>query len=128
MAEGWTRHLKGDLIEPYSAGIEKHGINPHAIRVMAEAGVDITHQSSKTIAELALIPFDWVVTVCSQANEHCPVFPSNTKVVHAGFEDPPKMTEQMQDGEAKLSVYRRVRDEIRAFVDTLPEALVEESR
>jgi arsenate reductase len=124
MAEGWARHLKGDQIEPHSAGIEKHGMNPHAIKVMAEAGVDITSQWSKTLPELGSVPFDYVVTVCGHANEHCPIFPGKSKVVHVGFEDPPKLTKDMPDGEAKLAVYRRVRDEIRRFVETVPEALL----
>ena len=124
MAEGWARHLKGDQIEPYSAGIEKHGMNPDAVKVMAEAGVTITGQRSKTLTELGPVVFDYVVTVCGHANEHCPVFPGNAKVVHVGFEDPPKLTKQMPDGEAKLAVYRRVRDEIRRFVETLPAALL----
>ena len=123
MAEGWARHLKGDRIEPYSAGIEKHGMNPHAVRVMAEAGVEIARQWSKTVAELGSVPFDYVVTVCGHANEHCPIFPGKTKVVHVGFEDPPRLTKDLPDGETKLAVYRRVRDEIRRFVETLPEAL-----
>jgi len=124
MAEGWARHLKSDRIEPYSAGIEKHGMNPHAIKVMAEAGVDITSQWSKTLTELGSVTFDYVVTVCGHANEHCPVFPGKSKVVHVGFEDPPKLTKDMPDGEVKLAVYRRVRDEIRRFVETVPEALL----
>jgi arsenate reductase len=123
MAEGWARHLKGQEIQPYSAGIEKHGMNPHAVKVMAEAGVDITGQQSKTLSELGPVAFDYVVTVCGHANEHCPVFPGQAKVVHVGFEDPPKLTREMPDGEAKLAVYRRVRDEIRGFVETLPKSL-----
>ncbi len=123
MAEGWARHLKGDEIEASSAGIEKHGMNPHAARVMADAGVDITAQRSKTLAELGPEPFDYVVTVCGHANEHCPVFPGKTRTVHVGFDDPPKLTKDMPDDEAKLAVYRRVRDEIRRFVETLPAAL-----
>jgi arsenate reductase len=123
MAEGWARHLKGDSIEPYSAGIEKHGMNPHAVKVMAEAGVDITKQFSKTLDDLAGVDFDYVVTVCGHANEHCPLFPGQAKVVHVGFEDPPKLTKELPDGEAKLAVYRRVRDQIRAFVETLPGGL-----
>jgi arsenate reductase (thioredoxin) len=123
MAEGWARQLKGDEIEPYSAGIEKHGMNPHAVKVMAEAGVDITSQWSKTLAELGRVEFDYVVTVCGHADEHCPVFPSKTKTVHVGFEDPPKLTQGMADGEEKLAVYRRVRDEIREFAQRLPKAL-----
>ncbi len=123
MAEGWARQLKGDALEPYSAGIEKHGMNPHAIKVMAEAGVDISKHYSKTTSELGPIVFDYVVTVCGHANETCPFFPAKTKVVHVGFEDPPTLTKHLPDGEDKLAVYRRVRDEIRKFVETLPSSL-----
>lgn len=123
MAEGWARHLKGGVIEPYSAGIEKHGMNPHAVKVMAEAGVDLANHHSKTLDDLGPVPFDYVVTVCGHANEHCPVFRGKAKVVHVGFEDPPKLTNGMPDGEEKLAVYRRVRDEIRQFVETLPGGL-----
>jgi len=123
MAEGWARHLKGDVIGAYSAGIEKHGMNPHAVKVMAEAGVDISKHYSKTPQDIGPVQFDYVVTVCGHANESCPIFPGKTKVVHVGFEDPPKLTKDMPDGERKLAVYRRVRDEIRKFVETLPEAL-----
>ena len=123
MAEGWARQLKRNVIEAYSAGIEKHGMNPHAVKVMAEAGVDLTSQSSKTVAELGPIEFDYVVTVCGHANDHCPVFLGKAKVVHVGFDDPPKLTKQLPDGEEKLAVYRRVRDQIRAFIDTLPQSL-----
>ena len=123
MAEGWARHLKTDVIEAYSAGIEKHGMNPHAIKVMAEAGVDITGQYSKTVAELGPVEFDYVVTVCGHANEHCPLFTGKAKVVHVGFDDPPKLAKHLPDGEAKLAVYRQVRDQIRAFIETLPERL-----
>lgn len=123
MAEGWARKLKGEAIEPYSAGIEKHGMNPYAVQVMAEAGVDISKQYSKTPDEIGPVQFDYVVTVCGHANENCPVFPGHAKVVHAGFDDPPRLTKHLPDGEAKLVVYRRVRDEIRAFVESLPGAL-----
>ena len=98
MAEGWARHLKADVIEPYSAGIEKHGMNPLAVKVMAEAGVDIAGQRSKTVAELGPMEFDYVVTVCGHANEHCPLFPGKAKVVHVGFDDPPKLTAALPDG------------------------------
>ena len=126
MAEGWARHLKGDVIEPYSAGIEKDGMNPHAVKVMAEAGVDISEHFSKTPAEIGPVGFDYVVTVCGRADENCPVFPAKTRVVHVGFEDPPKLAKDFPDGEGKLAVYRRVRDEIRRFVETLPGALMRE--
>lgn len=127
MAEGWARHLRNGVLEPYSAGIETHGMNPHAVKVMAEAGVDITRQYSKTPADLGPVEFDYVVTVCGHADEHCPLFPAKTKVVHVGFEDPPRLTRHLPDGEEKLAVYRRVRDEIRKFIETLPESLNAES-
>ncbi len=123
MAEGWARQLKSDVIESCSAGIERHGMNPHAVKVMAEAGVDITGQRSKTVEELGPVPFDYVVTVCGHANEHCPLFPGLAKVVHVGFDDPPELAAGIPDGEEKLAIYRRVRDEIRAFIETLPDAL-----
>ena len=128
MAEGWARALKGDVVEAYSAGIEKHGLNPHSVKVMAEAGVDISQQYSKTPAEIGVVEFDYVVTVCGHADENCPVFPGKPRVVHVGFEDPPKLTKDLPDGEEKLAVYRRVRDEIRRFVETLPGALGAEQR
>jgi len=123
MAEGWTRHLKGGRIQAYSAGIETHGLNAHAVQVMAEAGVDISDYRSKNVAELAEIEFDYVVTVCGHANENCPLFPSKAKVVHVGFDDPPKMAANAATEEERLAHYRRVRDEIRAFVESLPDSL-----
>jgi arsenate reductase len=125
MAEGWARHLKNDVIEPYSAGIETHGLNPLAIKAMAEAGVDISSQRSKHVDELKGIEFDYVVTVCDNANESCPLFPGRTKVVHVGFDDPPRLARDAKTKEEALSHYRRVRDEIRAFVETLPDGLKE---
>jgi arsenate reductase len=123
MAEGWARALKGDQIEVYSAGIETHGLNPNAVKVMAEAGVDISTQESQLVTELLKVDFDFVVTVCGHAHETCPYFPTGAKVVHVGFDDPPKMAAELKDEQAQLDCYRRVRDEIRAFVETLPEAL-----
>ena len=123
MAEGWARHLRGDVIEPYSAGLEKHGLNPHAVTVMAEAGVDLSRHYSKTLANLGPVPFDYVVTLCGHALEHCPRFPGKAKKMHVGFEDPPALTQHLPDGDPKLAVYRRVRDEIRRFVESLPEGL-----
>lgn len=125
MAEGWTRHLKGDVIEAFSAGIEKHGLNPHAVRVMAEAGVDISGFRSKTVDELPEQEFDYVITLCGHAQETCPFFPAKTKRLHVGFDDPPKLAQTAQSEEEALGHYRRVRDEIRDFVRTLPEALGE---
>jgi arsenate reductase len=123
MAEGWTRHLKGNAIEPYSAGIEARGLDPRAVKVMAEAGVDISRQRSKHVDEVPDIPFDYVVTVCDQARESCPLFPGRTTVVHVGFEDPPRLAEKARTEEQALDCYRRIRDEIRAFVERLPESL-----
>lgn len=127
MAEGWARHLKGGVINAYSAGIETHGLNPNAVKVMAEAGVDISRHQSKNVTDLLNIPFDYVVTVCGHANEHCPLFPGKAKVVHVGFDDPPALARALAargaSAEAQLACYRRVRDEIKAFVDTLPSVL-----
>lgn len=123
MAEGWTRYLKGDLIEPYSAGIEAHGLNPDAVRVMTEAGVDISGQRSKLAGELRGVEFDYVVTVCDNAHESCPVFSGKTKVIHVGFDDPPRLAANAKTEDERLAPYRRVRDEIRAFVEGLPDAL-----
>jgi arsenate reductase len=120
MAEGWARHLKGDIVEPYSAGIEAHGLNPLAVKVMKEAGVDISTQNSKLVFTLLDVPFDYVITVCGHADENCPVFPGKTKVVHRGFDDPARAEGALAD---KLTVFRRVRDEIKEFVETLPESL-----
>jgi len=126
MAEGWTRALKADAFEPYSAGTERHGLNPYAARVMAEAGVDISGQRSKLVDELPNEAFDYVVTVCDGAGENCPYFPGAARRVHKGFDDPPKLAAALPPGsgeEAILDVYRRVRDEIRAFVAAMPESL-----
>jgi arsenate reductase (thioredoxin) len=127
MAEGWTRALKGDLIEAYSAGIETHGLDPIAVEVMAEAGVDISKQTSKHADTLSHIVFDLVITVCDNARESCPFFPGTKKILHVGFNDPPAMAKalaaQGASEEEQRNCYRRVRDEIRAFVMTLPEAL-----
>ena len=121
MAEGWARHLKGDVIAPYSAGIETHGLNPLAVKVMTEAGVDISGQRSKTVETVKDVPFDYVVTLCGHANETCPMWLSGkAKVVHVGFDDPPALAESAKTEEECLDHYRRVRDEIRQFVAGLP--------
>ena len=128
MAEGWTRALKGDVIEAYSAGVEPHGMNPLAIKVMAEVGVDISKQWSKYIDELKDVPLDYVVTVCDHANETCPILPTKTKKVHVGFDDPPRLAKSSNDEQEALGHYRRVRDEIREFVAGLPESLNPEAK
>jgi len=125
MAEGWARHLKGDVLDPYSAGIETHGLDPRAVQVMAEAGVDISGHRSKHLDELEGVDFGAVVTVCDRAREACPVFPGRTRKVHVGFDDPPRLAVGAKTEEEALAPYRRVRDAIRAFVETLPEGLNE---
>ena len=121
MAEGWARHYHGDHIEPYSAGIETHGMNPSAVQVMTESGVAMEGQSSKLADSLQEVPFDLVVTVCGHADENCPTFLTQAKMIHVGFDDPPKLAKEATDENAKLDCYRRVRDEIRDFVrDRLP--------
>ena len=128
MAEGWARALKGDVINAFSAGIETHGLNPNAVTVMAEAGVDISGQKSKRVDDVENVALDYVVTVCGHANETCPMWlKGKAKVVHVGFDDPPALALELAakglDEEAQLDCYRRVRDEIRAFVESLPKAL-----
>lgn len=126
MAEGWARTLRSDSIEPYSAGTDPHGMNPLAVRAMAEAGVDISAHTSKNVDALP-VPFDFVVTVCDSAKEACPFFPGPTKVVHIGFDDPPKLATSAKTDDAAMPHYRRVRDAIRRFVETLPQALTGDS-
>lgn len=122
MAEGWARALKPGVIEACSAGTEPHGLNPFAVAVMAEAGVDISGQRSQHLDDFRDQELDVVVTVCGDADERCPVLPGKTRKVHRGFDDPPRLAQGLE-GEAALDVYRRVRDEIRAFVEGLPGSL-----
>ena len=123
MAEGWARALHHGAIEPFSAGIVAHGLNPSAVEVMREAGVDISGQSSKTLKELGNVVFDAVITVCSNADQNCPVFPGRTLRLHHGFDDPPALAKTAETREEALGHYRRVRDEIREFVAGLPQIL-----
>lgn len=123
MAEGFARELKSNVIEAYSAGVEKHGTNPQAVKAMAEDGVDISAQVSKLVEELPDVTFDWVVTLCGHASEHCPFFPGGSKRIHVGFDDPATLGKAEPDEEAAMIHYRRVRDEIRAWVETLPDSL-----
>lgn len=123
MAEGWARSLKGDSIEAYSAGVQTHGMNPNAVAVMAEAGVEINSQHSKHVDDLSGVEFDYVVTVCDNAAESCPVFRGAARVVHQPFDDPPRLAREAASEAEGLEHYRRVRDEIRNYVATLPGAL-----
>ena len=127
MAEGWARHLKGEEIEAYSAGLETHGVNPFAVQVMAEAGVDISKHYAKPIDIFSHKRFDAIITVCDHAHENWPYFPGQSKRVHKGFSDPPRIAKAVTDRQAymekQLNCYRLVRDEIRDFIETLPEGL-----
>lgn len=123
MAEGWSRHLWPEEIEAYSAGLKPLGLNPFAVEAMMEAGVDISNHRSKSVDEVIEIPFDLVITVCSDADENCPVFQGRAKVIHAGFDDPPLLAKDARTKEDAMSHYRRVRDEIKEFVLRLPEVI-----
>lgn len=123
MAEGWSNYLQKDKFKAYSAGITPKGVDPRAVKVMAEAGVDISSQRSKDIDSLDAMEFDYVVTLCDNANEACPFFPAKTKLMHRGFDDPPRLSEGEMDDDKALNHYRRVRDEIKAFVENLEEEL-----
>jgi arsenate reductase len=121
MAEGWAKALKGDLIEAYSAGIETHGLNPYAVKVMREAGVDISEQKSQNVDEFKDMIFEYVITVCGDADRNCPFFPAKVKVIHHGFNDPPKLAKNLDKEDDILECYRGVRDEIRIFVEGIME-------
>ncbi|MBK9578979.1 MAG: arsenate reductase ArsC [Fibrobacterota bacterium] len=127
MAEAWARHLKGDLYDVYSAGIETHGLNPNMVKVMAEAGIDVTSQTSDNISKYLDTGLDVVVSVCAHADENCPVFPGKVRRVHHGFDDPPKLARELAakgaSEDQQLEPYRRVRDQIKAWVETLPGAI-----
>lgn len=125
MAEGLARHFRGDNMEFYSAGIERHGLNPDAVQVMSEIGIDISGHTSKTLDDLTKKEFDFVVTVCDHASETCPVFPGKTHRIHRGFDDPPKLAKTASSREEALGHYRRVRDEIKEYILTLPGSLQE---
>lgn len=122
MAEGWAKHLRAGQIEAYSAGTQPHGLNPLAVRAMGEVGIDISGHTSKRPDEIG-VEFDYVVTVCDSAHESCPIFPARTRVTHVGFDDPPRLAKGAASDEEAMPHYRRVRDEIKSFVETLPGSL-----
>jgi arsenate reductase (thioredoxin) len=124
MAEAFARQLKGDLIEPYSAGTQPKGVDPRAITVMAEAGIDISGQRSKSTTEFGDIEFDYVITLCDDAQQACPFFPAKAAIIHHGFDDPPGLAERAANEEEAMGHYRRVRDGIKAYIETLPESLI----
>ena len=123
MAEGWAKKLRAESMDAFSAGIEAQGLNPLAVMAMAEEGVDISGHRSKKVEDLDGIVFDYVVTVCGHAHETCPVFPGSATVVHRDFDDPPRLARDAATEEEALGHYRRVRDEIRKYVETLPGSL-----
>jgi len=123
MAEGFANSLKSEILEAYSAGIETHGLNPNAVKVMAESEVNISGHKSKLVQDVLNIKFDYVITVCDHASENCPIFPGPAKVIHKGFDDPPKLAQNAKSEDEALEHYRRVRDEIRKFIETLPQIL-----
>jgi len=123
MAEAWLRHLKSTQFNAYSAGIEQHGLNAMAVQVMAEVDVDMSNHHSKSLDDLADIKLDYVFTVCGHAHETCPYFPGSAQVIHIGFDDPPKLAESVTKESEVLDCYRRVRDEIKTFVEQLEQHL-----
>ena len=125
MAEGWTRHLFGDRIDACSAGTAPSGLSPLAVRAMSEAGVDIRSHTSKHVEACSAERIDLVVAVCDHAAERCPVFPGRTAVLRRGFDDPPRLAAGARSEEEAMMHYRRVRDEIRAFVEGLPRILAD---
>lgn len=123
MAEAWTKKLKGDVIDAYSAGTIPKGVDPRAVKAMAEVGIDISTSRSKSTTEFMNMEFDYVITLCDDAQQACPFFPAKTRIVHHGFEDPPMLAANAHNEEEAMVHYRRIRDEIRTYVETLPESL-----
>jgi len=123
MAEAWTRTLKGDVIDAQSAGTEPKGVDPRAVKAMAEVGIDISTNRSKSTVEYIDMEFDYVITLCDNSQQACPFFPAKTRVLHHGFEDPPVLAAGAKNEEEAMAHYRRIRDEIKAYVETLPESL-----
>jgi arsenate reductase (thioredoxin) len=121
MAEAWTRHLRSDDYEAYSAGIKPKGVDPRAVKAMAEAGIDISTQRSKEIDSLGDAEFDYVITLCDNARESCPYFPAKTALIHKGFDDPPVLAHDAKGEDEAMSHYRRVRDEIKEYIISFQE-------
>ena len=123
MAEGFCNALPGNPLQAVSCGIERHGLNPNAVRVMQEVGVDISGHESKTLDDIDTDVLDFVITVCGHANETCPLFPGPVQVIHQPSDDPPRLAHAAASEAEALNHYRRVRDEIRDYVATLPQSL-----
>lgn len=118
MAEGWTRSLHGERVHVYSAGTIATALDPTAVEVMAEVGIDISHQHSKVIEDLPLEDIQLVITVCDNARDSCPILPASITTIHHSFDDPPSLAHGLT-GESRLNIYRRIRDEIQRFVEQL---------
>ena len=125
MAEGFVRHLHPDKMDALSAGIIAKGIDPYAIIVMKEAGIDISSQRSKTVNELGKMQFDFIITLCDISEKNCPIFPSKYGIIHQGFDDPPALAAKETDEKQKLTIYRNVRDRIRQYIENLPKLLTD---
>jgi len=123
MAEALVNHLRGEEYQAFSAGVAPHGLDPRAVRAMAETGLDISGNRSKDLGEFLDQEFTWVVTVCDNAREQCPVFAGAARRAHAGFPDPPYLARQARSEEEAMECYRRVREQIRAFVEAMPASL-----
>ena len=115
IAEGYLRHFANNKANIYSAGIETHGVNPKAIQVMAEDGIDISKHTSNNIDEYIDIPFDFVITVCDNAKENCPYFPTKAQRFHQNFPDPAKVTGDLNE---VMDEFRSVRDMIKAYSES----------
>jgi len=121
MAEAWTRHLRGNDYEAYSAGTAPKGIDHLAVHVMSEAGIDISSQRSRSIDSLGVIEFDYVITLCDNARESCPYYPAKTKLIHKEFDDPARQKANAKTDKDAIKTYRRVRDEIKEYIMNLSE-------
>ena len=117
IAEGYLRYFHGTVATIYSAGIETHGVNPRAMAIMAEDGIDISSHTSNHVDEYAHIPFDLVLTVCDHASEQCPIFPGAVKRIHHNFPDPAKARGTEEE---IMSMFRQVRDEVKDYIKDLP--------
>ena len=112
MAEGWMKYYSKNNAEVYSGGVEQHGLNQTAVKVMAESGIDISSNTSDLVYDYLGIDFDFVITVCENAKENCPVFPNRAQKIHKGFEDPAQMKGTEEE---ILKKFRQIRDEIKKF-------------
>ncbi len=119
LLHGYLEQALGERANVYSAGVEVHGLNPRAVRVMAEDEVDISHHTSNHVDEYAAVPFDYVITVCDHANEVCPVFPSTAKKLHHNFPDPAKATGSEEE---IMDQFRSVRDQVKAYAHDFVQA------